>query len=270
MSDSTLPIGAFSRASSLSIKTLRAYHEAGILVPARIDPDSGYRTYSADQLTDAAVIVRLRSLDVPLADVRQILQARNPELTRRILAAHHTKMRERLEATERIVAELTSSSAPVTHTPVHVRNEPASHTVRLIGDVTPATFEAWLVAAFARLHRVLDAHGARASGVGGTLWSPEILVDDAEHVEAFVPIAQPVVLGAHDPEVKLGEIPAVRVAVIVHAGEYETMSDTYRALGAWVARHERWAGERIREWCVVPPGGMDKSAYRTEIAWPIR
>src|SRR5262245_29502904 len=127
MTDSTLPIGMFSRASSLSIKTLRAYHEAGILVPARIDPDTGYRTYSADQLTDAAVIVRLRGLDVPLADVREILAARDPELTRRILAAHHTRMRERLEETERIVGELTSSFAPVTHTPVHVRQEAASH-----------------------------------------------------------------------------------------------------------------------------------------------
>ena len=32
-----LPIGMFSRASSLSIKALRAYHEGGILVPARVE-----------------------------------------------------------------------------------------------------------------------------------------------------------------------------------------------------------------------------------------
>lgn len=35
--DALLAIGMFSRASSLSIKTLRAYHEAGILVPASVD-----------------------------------------------------------------------------------------------------------------------------------------------------------------------------------------------------------------------------------------
>ena len=38
MGRGTLPIGMFSRASSISIKALRAYHEAGILVPARVDP----------------------------------------------------------------------------------------------------------------------------------------------------------------------------------------------------------------------------------------
>jgi DNA-binding transcriptional MerR regulator len=270
VADSLLPIGMFSRASSLSIKALRAYHEAGILVPARIDPQSGYRTYTVDQLADASIVVRLRALDVSLADVRTILKARDPELTRRVLATHHTRMRERLLDTERIVAELQSGLAPVTHTPVHVRAEPAIDTVRILGDVTPATFEAWLVNAFARLARVLDERGVRASGTPGTLWAPEILADDSEHVEAFIPIAEPIEIGGSDPHVTIGEVPASRVAVLVHTGAYETMSDTYRTLGAWVARHERYSGERIREWCVVPPGTADKNAYRTEIAWPIR
>ena len=46
--------------SSLSIKTLRAYHESGILVPARVDPQTGYRSYTVDQLADAAIVQRLR------------------------------------------------------------------------------------------------------------------------------------------------------------------------------------------------------------------
>src|SRR4051794_38595743 len=129
MANGTLPIGMFSRASSISIKALRAYHEAGLLVPAHVDPRSGYRIYTADQLADAAIIARLRALDVPLAQVREILHARNPELTRRVLAAHHEKMRERLAETQRIVEELQSGVAPVTHTPVHVRDEPARHTL---------------------------------------------------------------------------------------------------------------------------------------------
>jgi len=73
MSDGLLPIGMFSRASSLSIKALRAYHEHGILVPAVVDAQTGYRSYAADQLADAAIIVRLRALDVPLDQVREVL-----------------------------------------------------------------------------------------------------------------------------------------------------------------------------------------------------
>ena len=60
-----LSIGMFARACLLSVKALRNYHEAGILVPARVDPSTGYRSYHVGQLTDAAVLRRLRDLDLP-------------------------------------------------------------------------------------------------------------------------------------------------------------------------------------------------------------
>ena len=50
--DALLRIGDFSRASSLSVKALRAYHETGLLVPADVDPRTGYRSYSVAQLND--------------------------------------------------------------------------------------------------------------------------------------------------------------------------------------------------------------------------
>ena len=96
--EALLPIGMFSRASSLSIKALRAYHESGILVPARVDRRTGYRMYTVDQLGDAAVIVRLRALDLPLEQVRQVLEARDPELTRRVLHAHQVALHPQGEA----------------------------------------------------------------------------------------------------------------------------------------------------------------------------
>src|SRR4051812_6952132 len=86
--ESLLRIGPFSRASSLSVKALRSYHEAGLLVPAAVDPQTGYRSYSAAQLTDATVIRRLRELDVPLEAIRQVLEARDPAITRKVLSEH--------------------------------------------------------------------------------------------------------------------------------------------------------------------------------------
>ncbi len=41
-----LPIGDFSRATHLSVKTLRYYHRVGLLEPAEVDPDTGYRRYT--------------------------------------------------------------------------------------------------------------------------------------------------------------------------------------------------------------------------------
>ena len=50
-----MSIGEFARRSRLSQKALRLYDELGLLPPARVDPDSGYRSYGAGQLEQLAL-----------------------------------------------------------------------------------------------------------------------------------------------------------------------------------------------------------------------
>ena len=76
---STAVLGEFSRMTYLSVKALRHYHDVGLLEPAEIDPSSGYRHYTADQVATAQAIRRFRDLDMPLEQVREVLQA--PDLT---------------------------------------------------------------------------------------------------------------------------------------------------------------------------------------------
>ena len=270
MTRGLLPIGMFSRASSLSIKMLRAYHEGGILVPAQVDRFTGYRMYTPDQLADAAIIRRLRALDLPLEQVRDVVRARDPEFTRQVLASHAQAMQARLAETERIVAELQSGLAPVTHTPVHVRQEAAVDVLRVRGHVTEAEFGEWVGSVFETLFGVVHQTEVPLAGAPGVLYDPEIADDEGEAVEAFVPIAEPIPPPRSAREVSLGELPALQVAVLVHAGDYVSMAETYRTLGAWVAGHAEPSGERIREWYRVGPWDtQEAAAYRTEIAWPI-
>ena len=64
-----LTIGEFSRITHLGIKTLRRYHEAGLLEPAHVDQHTGYRYYSLDQVPTAQVIHRFRELGMPVREV---------------------------------------------------------------------------------------------------------------------------------------------------------------------------------------------------------
>src|SRR4051812_35595545 len=73
-----LSIGEFAQVTHLSVRTLRRYHDAGLLQPARVDARSGYRSYGPEQIPTAQVIHRLRELDVPLADVQRILRTPDP------------------------------------------------------------------------------------------------------------------------------------------------------------------------------------------------
>jgi DNA-binding transcriptional MerR regulator len=114
-----LPIGAFSRASSISVRALRDYHESGLLVPVAVDSSTGYRSYTVDQLGDALAIVRLRALDVPLMSVQRIIQARDREVTRILLLEHEQVMRTRLAEAEQIVEAL-QRGVPAATTPPHI------------------------------------------------------------------------------------------------------------------------------------------------------
>ena len=66
-------IGEFSRQSHLSVKALRLYDDLGILLPARVDPASGYRYYDQSQLAEARLIAILRQLDLPLAAIKELI-----------------------------------------------------------------------------------------------------------------------------------------------------------------------------------------------------
>jgi DNA-binding transcriptional MerR regulator len=65
-------IGEFARETRLSPKALRLYDELGLLPPARVDPDSGYRWYSNDQVERARLVARLRRIGLSLRQIRDI------------------------------------------------------------------------------------------------------------------------------------------------------------------------------------------------------
>jgi DNA-binding transcriptional MerR regulator len=72
--ENLMPIGEFATASRLSHKALRLYGEKGLLAPAWVDPDSGYRYYRPEQLHAATLIALLRKAGIPLAEVRAFLR----------------------------------------------------------------------------------------------------------------------------------------------------------------------------------------------------
>jgi DNA-binding transcriptional MerR regulator len=74
----TVSVGRFATMTHLSVKTLRHYHQVGLLEPAEVDPETGYRYYTLEQLPTAQLIRRLRDLRMPVADVRAVLVADSP------------------------------------------------------------------------------------------------------------------------------------------------------------------------------------------------
>jgi PPM family protein phosphatase len=66
-----MSIGEFAKRSQLSPKAL--CDKLGLLAPARVDGDSGYRSYEAAQLERARFVAALRQIQVPLTEIKTTL-----------------------------------------------------------------------------------------------------------------------------------------------------------------------------------------------------
>jgi len=102
-------IGEFARRSRLSAKALRLYDELGLLPPARVDEDSGYRFYEPGQLKRARLIAALRQLQVPLAEIKAILPlepAQAGERLRQLWAATEAEHSSRRALAAYLIDEL--------------------------------------------------------------------------------------------------------------------------------------------------------------------
>jgi DNA-binding transcriptional MerR regulator len=105
MTQERLSIGQFARRSGLSIHALRHYDALGLLEPAAVDPETGYRFYAPSQLELAAEIARLRELQLSLPRIAAWLAA-DDEGRRSILARHRAEVEARTSRQLRITHQL--------------------------------------------------------------------------------------------------------------------------------------------------------------------
>jgi DNA-binding transcriptional MerR regulator len=93
-----ITIGQLARRTGLTTKALRHYDRVGLLAPAAIDDVTGYRYYEPGQVARARLVQLLRSVDVPLEQVRECLATPDDESRiQQVLATHRRKLQARLD-----------------------------------------------------------------------------------------------------------------------------------------------------------------------------
>jgi DNA-binding transcriptional MerR regulator len=265
---SALTIGDFSKATHLSVKTLRYYHEVGLLAPADVDPETGYRRYATDQIPAAQVIRRFRALDMPLEEIHAVLEAPDLPARDRLIAAHLARMEASLTRTQEAVASLRDllEHGGATATVGHRRagETPAAAISEVIG-VADALL--WYQGALGELRATLGAQGIRADGPPGGLFASELFTDERGQSTIFVPCRGPLrPMGRVAPMT----VPAAELATIVHPGPHAGIDRAYGTLAAYVTDHEVAVEGPLREYYLVGPADTaDGAAWRTEIGWPV-
>ena len=241
-----LTIGEFSRITHLGIKTLRRYHEAGLLEPAHVDQHTGYRYYSLDQVPAAQVIHRFRQLEMPVREVGALVAVTDPDARAALIAQHLDRLETHLGQTRAAVISLRRLLQP-DPAPLEVRRHRAeAATVAAVRDVVDQSdVLARYNTAMSELDAVLGAAGA---------------------IAVYIPVADPPSRGAVAPLT----IPATDLATTIHIGPHDDIDVTYAALGTYVSQQALQVAGPVRGiYHIGPRDTDDSSGWRAEIGWPI-
>jgi DNA-binding transcriptional MerR regulator len=270
-----LTVGEFSRLTHLPIKTLHHYHEVGVLVPVRVDPNTGYRRYAPEQVPSAHLARRLRELRMPLDELRAVLAAPGPAARDAGIAAYLDRLQRELTETAAAVTALRSllSHRQSAESAITYRNFPPQPALAVFADVEREQIGPWCAQSYPRLAQALGRLSAIPTGAGGALYGPGWFEDGGGRVTAFVPVesgrTELTTKGVPD-RVHLTTIPAARMAVAMHAGSFGDLDLTYGVLGRQVLDRGIGAEGPIREYYLISPAETDdEGALRTEVCWPV-
>lgn len=247
-------IGQFARLSAVSVRTLRHYDEIGVLRPASVDPDTGYRGYTADQLGQLNRIVALKELGLSLAQARRLLDGITLDELQGMLLLRRAQLEQEIEqhrsqllgveARLRFIAREGSMPAD----DIIAKKIPAIGVVAIseyVATLGPAT----VVPAVNRCAEQFDQLGIRdmIKETGPYMFFYD---DDGESggtMHLALPVAEPP--GELPAPATYVELPAIEAAVTVRSGAAASIFPVvYHDLVRWITEHgfqPRFPGREI-------------------------
>jgi DNA-binding transcriptional MerR regulator len=259
-----MPIGAFAEGSRLSLKALRLYDRLGLLTPAYVDPDSGYRYYVAEQLRSAWLVMRMRQLGMPLETIKGVLAA-EPDVAVEVIASFWTGVEQRMEKGRRALEDVRRAllklevSMNIVIEQRSLAPQPiASITSRVTIDTLPTTMKESL----ATLRRTVGM------GVGPafSLFHGPVNPESDGPIEICIPIAEE---GRYEG-VEVKTLPggtAVATTLTGDQCDFPAIIQAYDTLADWIHSHGHQMAGPPREVYLDEPNETTRPEDQMEIVW---
>jgi DNA-binding transcriptional MerR regulator len=244
--------GAFARLAQVSVRTLHHYDDIGLLPPARVDPQTGYRWYAADQLHRLNRVLALRDLGLPLTEVRKVVDDEvSLDELRGMLRLRRAEAHERISAEAERLARVEARlrqiemEGRVSDYDVVVKPLEPYH-VALFGECTTSFGHANLGPIFGRLfgelYGELDRLGIGPAGPTIALYDDSEVAETPIKVMAAVPVDE--TESVRSDRIEIVDVPAVpRGATTIHRGSMARVDEGYQALFCWAEEtHEHIDG----------------------------
>lgn len=265
-------IGDFSRLCQVSVKTLHHWDDFGLLRPARVDEDNGYRFYSAEQVGRVRRILNLKGLGFSLEEIAGVIDGGDlPEGMKALLLERKRELMRLLGETGERIAKVDILLAKI---------EKEESMPRL--DVIVKKIEPQLVASMRERVTSLERLGAMFSEVaehversGGKITGPGTFVHhDSEFQDGGSDMETVFAIASEIPgteSVRVYELPGVEsMACLIYQGAHDEASEEARqALASWIEEHGyRISGpDRLAFLFCDEPGESEKSVV--EFQYPV-
>ncbi len=264
-----VPIGRFSKMTRLSVKALRLYDDNGLLRPAHVDPSSGYRYYDIEQASRAELVKTLRTVDMPLDQIQEILDADSPDIAHKQLLAHRQRLGERLAAQERTLTYLETlidQEEGIMSYQVEIIEETALQVAATRMHTSKRHIAADIGTGFGALMQAMGRDGVSAAGSPLIIYHDVIDDETDGDIEVCVPVGGKITgdSGVYERELEGGSM-----AATVHRGPYEHMPAAYHALTGWIAEHGHEIAGPPREIYLNDPRTVAPDQILTRIVFPI-
>jgi DNA-binding transcriptional MerR regulator len=268
-------IGEFSKICRVPVSALRYYSDLGLLPPAAIDGDTGYRSYEAAQLPRLNRILALKDLGLSLDEIGLML---NDELSaeelRGMLRLKQAEMSDAVAEQQARLARVESrlrlieSEGEMPDYEVVVREVEPQHVLSLREIAPePAHIGAMIGDGFASL---MPAAIMPMGPCFAVYHDPEFNPEEFD-VEIAFPVAGSVTEAPQTPGGRSFShriVPGGKMAVAVHQGPYNTIDQAYAAMGTWLESNGLAIVGPPQEAYLTAPD--DPSGPVTEIRFPVQ
>jgi DNA-binding transcriptional MerR regulator len=270
-----MTIGAFADRTRLSQKALRLSDQLGLLTPAQIDPNNGYRFYGEDQVDGARLVGLLRRLGMSLAVIADIVAKPSDEAAEavgRYWANVESVTAERRALVSYIQARLTG--ADMARYDIKTRNMPERKLLSISRHLHANETDAFFDDAFARLR-------SAAPGVEGIAGCPflifygEVSDDSDGPMELCRPVAADTNVDSADAvaDVQLrSELSHDEVFIRLAMEEmgWPTMLPAVDALEAWIREQRRQPAGALRQLLIADQRIAAPGALVCDLSVPLK
>ena len=268
-----LKIGMFSKLSRISVRMLRYYDDQGLLAPVQIDPFTGYRYYSEDQLLLAGRIASLRQMGFGLAEVKALLAVEDRreiweealERQRKILQEQEREARARLLLLQAALDRLRKDEIPMDY-PVTIKELPSRYVASVRRRITNYWQEQELWKTLAEETRTMSLQICDPCYAMAVFHDKEY-VEENPDVEIQMAVTGPY---SDTANVKFKTVPAMRIASATFKGPYEQTPEVTRTVAKWVRDNGyEFDGPSFIIYHVSPHDTKTPEEYVTEVCFTV-